>query len=436
MRYDSTNQRNGGLVLTPDYIDRFADTAIRKGLTSSGAVLIRGPKGCGKTYTAEQFAASEIFVDTDPRARGFMDTDPALMLRGAAPRLLDEWQVYPELWNYVRREVDARQEKGQFVLTGSANPADNAKIHSGVGRFSVVTMRPMSRVELGLSNAGVSLAALLNPNGEPDFRGVPERIYSMGEVARQLVTGGWPGLLHSGAEDAAKFAEDYISLTSETDISRVDDTKRDPFKVKRLLQSYARNIATQAAVSSMVKDARGEDSDFTEATAFSYINALERLMIIDNLPAWNTHIRSTVALRTTPKRHFADPSLAVGALKLSWEDLMQDLNFTGYLFESSVIRDLRVYADAISADVSFFRDAKEREVDAIVQRADGAWAGFEIKLGDVRVDDGAEALLKLMGILDFGQMKKPSSLNVVTSSGFPYRRKDGVNVIPASVLTA
>jgi predicted AAA+ superfamily ATPase len=207
-------------------------------------------------------------------------------------------------------------------------------------------------------------------------------------------------------------------------------------KVRKFLRSFARNIATQATVTSMAKDTKGDDASFSDVTAYSYIEALERLMIIENLPAWNTHIRSRIAFRTTPKRHFTDPSLAVGAMKLSADDLLNDLEYTGFLFESSVIRDLRIYADMLGADVSFFRDAKGREVDAIVQRGDGHWAGFEIKLGDVRIDEGAHALLTLENILDHDKTPPASSLNVITSSGFPYRRSDGVNVIPLSALTS
>jgi predicted AAA+ superfamily ATPase len=419
-----------------DYLPRFADQIIKNKLASSGAVLIRGPKGCGKTYTAEQIANSEILIDTDPRVSGYMDVDPSLALRGETPRLLDEWQVYPQLWNHVRREVDRRKKKGQFLLTGSATPEDNAKIHSGVGRFSIYRMRPLSRSELGQSSAQVSLGSLLVPGATPDFNAAEERVYTIDEVIRQIVTGGWPNLLNADLDESIRFARDYIELTSETDIGRVDGIRRAPLKVKRLLRSYARNIATQATITSMVKDTMGDDSSFSDVTANSYIEALERLMIIENLPAWNAHIRSTIALRTTPKRHFADPSLAVGALNLSADDLLNDLKYTGFLFESSVIRDLRIYADMIDADVSFYRDAKEREIDAIVQRADGHWAGFEIKLSDVRIDEGAKALLKLENILDYDKAPAPSSLNVITSSGFPYRRNDGVNVIPISVLTA
>jgi predicted AAA+ superfamily ATPase len=418
-----------------NYKLRLIDKILQERLTSAGAVLLRGAKGCGKTFTAEQVSNSEIFIDTDPQVANIMNVDPSLLLRGATPRLLDEWQIYPEVWNYVRREVDNRQAKGQFILTGSANPAMDSKVHSGVGRFSVLKMRTMSRAELSLSNTQVSLSKLLVPGAEIKFGDVEERLYSIDEVIRQLIFGGWPELLNAGLDEAIRFSRDYVALTSEVDISRADGIKRDPAKVSRLIQSYARNIATQAAITSITKDVKGDDDEFTETTAYSYIEALEKLMFIDNLPAWNTHVRSTAALRTTTKRHFSDPSLAVGALKLSVDDLLKDLNYVGFLFESSVIHDLRVYADTIDAEVSFFRDAKDREVDAIVQKGDGSWAGFEIKLGEGRINEGAEALINLLTILDFDKVPKPSSLNVITSSGFPYKRPDGVNVIPASVLT-
>jgi predicted AAA+ superfamily ATPase len=416
------------------YINRLIDDEIEERLGFSGALLIRGTKGCGKTFTAQQHAKSEVFVDTDSSVAGLMAADPALLLRGATPRLLDEWQIYPELFNYVRREVDFRQSSGQFILTGSANPMLDAKIHSGVGRFSILRMRPMSRFELGFSNGQVSLRDLLNSDFNADFNGVEARIYSIEEVIEQLIFGGWPALLGKNLKSAIQFSRDYVGLTADTDISRVDGVKRDAAKVLRFMRSFARNIATQTPVSTMVEDVKGADGELSENTAFSYIDTLEKLMIIEDLPAWNTHIRSSVALRTTPKRHFVDPSLAIGALELSAGDLLNDLNYTGYLFESSVIRDLRVYAEIIGAKVSFFRDAKEREIDAIVHKADGTWAGFEVKLGDRRIDEGAQSLLKIHTVLDLDKVKKPTSLNVITSSGFPYQRKDGVNVIPISVL--
>jgi predicted AAA+ superfamily ATPase len=415
------------------YKNRLVDKEIEERLGFSGALLIRGAKGCGKTFAAQHHAKSEVFVDTDSNVAGWMAADPTLLLRGETPRLLDEWQIYPELFNYVRREVDRRQGSGQFILTGSANPVLDAKIHSGVGRFSILKMRTMSRFELGFSTGQVSLRDLLNSEGNPDFKGMDERDYSVEEVVEQLIFGGWPGLLGKNLKSAIQFSRDYVGLTADTDISRADGVKRDAAKVLRLMRSFARNISTQTSVATMIEDVKGE-SELSENTALSYIAVLENLMIIEDLPAWNTHIRSSVALRTTPKRNFVDPSLAIGALALSVDDLLHDLNYTGYLFESSVIKDLRVYAEIIGAKVSFFRDAKGREMDAIVHQADGTWAGFEIKLGNRRIDDGAQSLLKIHDILDFDKVKKPSSLNVITSSGFPYRRKDGVNVIPISVL--
>ncbi|MDR0833523.1 MAG: DUF4143 domain-containing protein [Candidatus Symbiothrix sp.] len=416
------------------YRNRLIDEEIEERLGFSGALLIRGAKGCGKTFAAQHHAKSEVFVDTDANVAGWMAADPNLLLRGETPRLLDEWQIYPELFNYVRREVDKRQSSGQFILTGSANPVLDAKIHSGVGRFSILQMRPMSRFELGFSNGQVSLSDLLNSEFNADFTDVEARFYSIEDVIEQLIFGGWPALLGKNLKAAIQFSRDYVGLTADTDISRVDGVERDPAKVLRFMRSFARNIATQTPISTMVEDIKGAEGELSENTALSYIDALEKLMIIEDLPAWNTHIRSTVALRTTPKRHFVDPSLAIGALQLSTDDLLNDLNYIGYLFESSVIRDLRVYAEKIAAKVSFFRDAKGREIDAIVHKPDGTWAGFEIKLGDRRIDEGAQSLLKIHNILDFDKVKTPSSLNVITSSGFPYKRKDGVNVIPVSVL--
>ncbi|GHT06298.1 hypothetical protein AGMMS49525_14460 [Bacteroidia bacterium] len=239
------------------YINRLIDEEIEARLGFSGALLIRGAKSCGKTFAAQQHAKSELLVDIDTRVAGWMVADPALLLRGKTPRLLDEWQIYPELFNYIRREVDHRQHSGQFILTGSANPALNAKIHSGVGRFSVLNMRPMSRFELGLSNGQVSLRDLLNREVEPDLKGVDERRYSIGEVVEQLIFGGWPSLLGKNLKAAIQFSRDYVGLTADTDISRVDGVKRDAAKVLRFMRSFARNISTQTPISTMVEDVNG-----------------------------------------------------------------------------------------------------------------------------------------------------------------------------------
>ena len=415
-----------------NYHKRFTDQTLAERLQSAGAVLIEGTKGCGKTETAKQMAASVVHFDADEQVKIKMQIDPRSVLTGAAPSLLDEWQEYPQIWNYVRREVDERRLKGQFILTGSATPDDKARRHSGAGRFSVIKMRPMSFFEKGWSTGEVGLAALMR--GEAP---VSESVaFELGDFAEKMTLGGWPGMIGENVMDGLRFVSDYIALIAEVDLSRVSEKRRDPYKVKRLLQSLARNISTEATLAALSKDAGGSDWDLDDETTADYLSALERLMVIDNLPAWNTHIRSADMLRKSPKRHFADPSLAVGALGLSADKLTADLNFFGLLFESLVIRDLRIYADASGGSVFHYRDSRGTEVDAIVEYADGTWGAFEIKLGIGAADEAAANLKKFAGKIDTDKVKPPAALTVITGNGFAYRRPDGVNVVPMSALTA
>jgi len=415
-----------------EYRKRFTDNALAERLQSSGAVLIEGAKGCGKTETAKQIAASVVRFDADEQVRIRMEIDPKSVLVGAAPRLLDEWQEYPQIWNYVRREVDERRQKGQFILTGSATPEDTARRHSGAGRFSVIRMRLMSLYEKGWSTGEVSLAALMRgevPASEPVR-------FDIGEIAEKIILGGWPGLIDEDASAGLRFVSDYVSLIAEVDLSRVSDKRRDPYKVRRLLQSLARNISTEVSVTALAKDTGGSDYDLDDETVSEYLSALERLMTVENLPAWNTPIRSADMLRKSPKRHFTDPSLAVGALGLSVDKLLADLNYFELLFESLAIRDLRIYADASGGKVFHYRDSRGLEVDSIIEYADGTWGAFEIKLGIGAVDVAAETLLKFAAKIDTGKTKAPVALTIVTGNGFAHRRQDGVNVVPLSALTA
>ncbi|MDR1292706.1 MAG: DUF4143 domain-containing protein [Clostridiales Family XIII bacterium] len=414
------------------YKKRFADIALAERLKSSGAILIEGAKGCGKTETAKQISADVVRFDVDEETRIKMEINPKSVLSGAAPLLLDEWQEYPRIWNYVRREVDESEQKGRFILTGSATPDDKVRRHSGAGRFSVIKMRPMSLFEKGWSTGEVSLSALMNGKA-PESETVK---FDIGELAEKITIGGWPGLIGKSAADGLLFANDYVSMIAEVDLSRVSDRRRDPYKVARLIQSLARNISTEASISALSKDAGGNNKDMSDETVSEYLYALERLMATDNLPAWNTHIRSSDMLRKAPKRHLADPSLAVGALRLSVDKLTADLNYFGLLFESLVIRDLKIYADAGGGKVFHYRDSRGVEMDAIVEYADGAWGAFEIKLGIGAADDAARNLLKFAAKIDTKKTKAPSALTVVTGNGFAHRRTDGVNVVPIATLTA
>ncbi|MDR0499968.1 MAG: DUF4143 domain-containing protein [Coriobacteriales bacterium] len=415
-----------------NYIKRFADQALAERLQSSGAVLIEGSKGCGKTETARQIASSAVHFDADEQVRIKMQVDPSSVLRGTTPLLLDEWQEYPQIWNYVRKEVDVRKTKGQFILTGSAAPNDNVRRHSGAGRFSVIRMRPMSFFEKGWSTGEVSLASLLS--GETPLS---ENVdLELCELAQKITLGGWPGLIGANAAEGLRFASDYVSLISEVDLSKVSEKRRDPYKVMRLLQSIARNISTEVTLNALSKDTGGSDGKLDDETIADYLSALERLMTVENLPAWNTHIRSADMLRKSPKRHFADPSLAVGALGLSVDKLTADLNYFGLLFESLVIRDLKIYAAVSGGKVYHYRDSRGVEIDAIVEYADGTWGAFEIKLGIGAADAAADNLLKFASKIDTQKVKAPATLSVITGNGFAHCRPDGVNVIPFSVLTA
>ena len=414
------------------YLNRFADISLQNRLRNAGAVLIQGAKGCGKTETAVRMAKSTARLDVDHDMRIRMEVDPKSVLSGAVPRLIDEWQEYPEIWNHVRREVDDRKKKGQFILTGSANPEERARLHSGAGRFSVIKMRPMSLYERGWSSGEVSLSGLINgktPKSE-------QVNFSLEALAEKLTLGGWPGLLGAEGPEALQFMRDYILLLAEIDISRVSDKKRDPQKVMRLLQSIARNISTEASVTSLAKDTGGTQGKITDETIAGYLEALERLMALEPLPAWNPHIRSADTLRKAPKRHFVDPSLAIGALGLSVKKLLSDLNYFGFLFESLVIRDLRIYAEVHDGRIFHYRDSRNMETDAIIEYPDNTWAAFEVKMGFSAQDEAAAGLLRFAEKIDQDRMGAPASLNIITANGFAHQRKDGINVVPLPVLTA
>jgi len=413
------------------YKERFADAVIKERLHAAGAILIEGPKACGKTEMASQIAKSIIHMDSDPNIKTRMEVDPFLILGGENPRLIDEWQLFPEIWNYVRREVDNRKQMGQFILTGSSTPEDDYRRHSGVGRFSIIQLSTMSLYEKDWSSGEVSL--LDTVSGQPPTSSdVP---FSLGDYAEMMTLGGWPGLINKSATQGRRFAIDYVNLVSDVDISRVSDKKRDPVKIKKLIQSLARNVSTEVSIAALSKDTNGSDGMLDANTISDYLTALDRLMVSDNLPAWNVHIRSSDKLRKSPKRHFVDPSICIGALELSIDKILSDLSYFGLLFESLVIRDLKIYADAIGGKVYHYRDSRDLEVDAIVEFADGSWSAFEIKLGMGSADDAAKSLLTLSNKIDKSKASEPSSLNVITANGFAHRRKDGINVIPIGTLT-
>ena len=414
------------------YTPRLVDDELRRRLDAAGAVVIEGPKACGKTETAKRQARSVVLLDIDPQALAAARVDPTLVLDGAVPRLLDEWQTEPAIWNHVRRAVDERQVPGQFILTGSSVPSDDVDRHTGAGRFSFLRMRPMSLAESGHSNGLVSFAGF--------FDGVPPRADDPGltvaRLAELIAAGGWPAQQGAPIKAAAQAAIDYLHQICTVDVGRVAGPRRDPSKVEALVRSLARNVATEVTITTLAADAGGADGDLSRITVAEYLGALERLMVIEDQPAWAPHLRSTRQLRSSPKRHFVDPSLAVAALRVGPERLLQDLNFFGFLFESLVIRDLRVLSQPLDGTVLHYRDNKGLEVDAIVELADGRWAAFEIKLGPAAIDQGAQSLLKFRDIVDVDRRGEPAVLGVITATGFGYVRGDGVAVIPIGTLTA
>lgn len=415
----------------PAYRPRVVDAVLADRLASAGAVLIEGPKACGKTFTAEQQAASRVYLDTDDQARGALSIDPSLVLSGDPPQLIDEWQLgATKVWNHVRAEVDRRQASGLYILTGSATPPDDARRHSGAGRFSRLTMRPMSLFESGDSTGEMSLAALLDghrPTAAPTEVTVPR-------YAELVVRGGWPLNLTRTIAAAARANIDYVTTIAEVDLPTIDPARRHPRLALRILQALARHLGMDYVVTRIAAEASTDDSDIARTTVYDYLAPLERLMLLDPLEAWSSHLRSRARLRTSPRVQFCDPSLAVAALRAQPEQLLADLNYFGYLFEALVVRDLRVFADAVDGTVQHYRDSDDLEIDAVVTAGDGRWAAFEMKLGQDHIDTAAANLLAFADKVDTTRVGEPATLAVITATGYGYTRPDGVVVLPAAAL--
>ena len=421
------------------YRPRVADTTLSNKLKGMGAVLIEGPKWCGKTTTAEQHSRSVIYMD-DPRLRDSnieaVSIDPALILDGATPRLIDEWQIAPKLWDAVRYTVDHRGEDGQFILTGSAVPLvdkeELMRTHTGTGRISRIKMRTMSLWESGDSTGKVSLESL--------FAG--EKISTacttaLEDIAYLSCRGGWPRTIQQTQDIALERAFDYLDAVIHSDINRVDGSLKNPERVSRLLRSYARLIGTQAPLSAISADLAGnENSSFDVRTVHTYINALKLIFVIEDMPAWNPNLRSKAAIRTSDTRYFVDPSIAVAALGIGPKDLMSDLNTFGFVFENLCVRDLRVYAEAMNGKVYHYRDSLGLECDTVIHLRNGQYGLVEIKLGgDKLIEEGAVNLLKLRDRIDTDKMSSPSFMMILTAVGnFAYQRKDGVYVVPVTCL--
>lgn len=419
------------------YKPRIADKLLRQELEGMGAVLIKGPKWCGKTTTAEQLARSVIYIDEPENAELNIRTseiNPSQLLEGDTPRLIDEWQIAPKLWDAVRFTVDRRKLDGQFILTGSAVPSDPAKEkHSGTGRIAQITMRPMSLWESGDSNGNVSLRELFA--GNPDISGINNS--NIDDIAYYICRGGWPRATLQRRDISLRRAIDYYDAIVNVDIHRVDNVERSTERTKLLLRSYARIQGAQVPLTTIRDDMKENDSpNLDERTVYSYIEALKKLFVIEDMPAWNPNLRSKTAIRTSDTRYFVDPSIAAAALGIGPEALIRDLNTMGLMFESMCVRDLRVYADSLDGAVSHYRDKSGLECDAVIHLRDGLYGLVEVKLGgESLVNEGVRNLQTLASRIDTDKMKKPSFLMVLTGTGrYAIRRDDGVLEVPICCL--
>ncbi|OQA03903.1 MAG: hypothetical protein BWY69_00186 [Planctomycetes bacterium ADurb.Bin401] len=418
------------------YLPRIADKLLQDRLEAKGAVLIEGPKWCGKTTTAKNVAKSVLAMDEPDLTKEYQsiaELSPSLLLKGDVPRLIDEWQISPNLWNAVRYEVDKRDEFGQFILTGSAVPAEmDESMHTGTGRISRLYMRPMSLYESGDSSGEVSLESMFK--GE-EIKAICNT--SLEKIAFLICRGGWPKAVGLKEKPALFQAIDYFEALVSIDISRVDSVKRDKEKAKRLLRSYARNIATQAPLETIRQDMLANHSDtFDSGTLYSYIDALKKIFVIEDCPAWNPNLRSKTSIRTTDTRYFADPSIATAALGIAPQDFMYDLNTMGLIFENLCVRDLRIYADYLDGSIYHFRDKSGLECDAVLHRRNGSYGLIEIKLGgDSAIEEGVKNLQSLALKIDTDNMSEPSFMLVLCAKlPYAYRRKDGIYVAPITCL--
>lgn len=420
-----------------EYNYRIVDSLLQDKLEAKGAVLIEGPKWCGKTTTATQKAASILHMD-NPTEKDqnltLAKLNPLRLLKGAAPRLIDEWQIAPTLWDSIRYEVDQREEMGQFILTGSAVPADTKEInHSGTGRFSWLMMRPMSLYESKESTGEISLKELFDENTNIDG----ENPNDIEKLAFLICRGGWPGAIDLKEKPALQQAFDYLDGVVKSDINRADGIEKNEERVRRIMRSLARNQGSQTPTTVIANDILANDSSsVNEDTVQTYIKALKKIFVIEDMPAWNPNLRSKSAIRTSDTRYYVDPSIASASLGLGPDDLLNDLNTFGLLFETLCVRDLRIFAESLNGSVYHYRDNTGLECDAVIHLRNGKYGLIEIKLGgDDLIEEGAKTLKKLKDCIDTTKMNKPSFLMVLTGIGkYTYKREDGVLVIPIGVL--
>lgn len=416
------------------YFKRLFDEELAFALSYSGAVLIEGPKWCGKTSTALNAAESVLYLQDPNRATSYQqiaDTKPSILLQGKNPRLLDEWQMAPVLWDAVRFDVDKRQALGLYILTGSAVPNKQQTAHTGTGRIARLKMRPMSLFESNESNGSISLGALFEGSAQHDMA---ISSLSIEQIAYCICRGGWPSSITAKEKAALQMAFSYVEAVIHHDISEVDGIEKSPARVRSLLRSLARNIATTANYTTIKEDIEATDSLISEKTISTYMTALKRIFVIEDLSAWQPSLRSKTAIRTSDKRHFVDPSIATAVLRLTPESLLQDFPTFGFLFEALCTRDIRIYAQANNGDVFHYRDKSGLEADLIIRLKDGRWAAIEVKLGQKEIEKAAQNLLHIQDKIDQKKMGAPTFLMVLTGGEFGYQRNDGVWVVPIGCL--
>jgi len=426
-----------------EYYKRIIDRELKDHLDAMGAVLIVGPKWCGKTTTAMQEAKSVLRMQDPDKTEAYLATartKPSLLLIGDTPRLIDEWQIAPVLWDAVRTAVDDRSSDGQFILTGSTTIDETQIMHSGAGRISRLMMRPMSLYESRESNGKISIKDLFD-NKNLNIDGVRSEL-SIERLIFSACRGGWPSSLGKKTEKASLFvAQSYLDTICETDVSAVDGMKKDPSRVRALLQSYARNISTLATNKTIMKDINANSAEMVESTFYLYINALNRIFVIDDIPAWNPAIRSATSIRSSNKKGVIDPSIVVAALRLTPEMLMQDLHTFGFIFESLCNRDLKVYSQALGSELSYYHDRYGLEADGVLRLRDGRYALIEYKLGNKEIEDAAKHLLKIDSLIKKINLEEsskiitePDFLMVITGGELAYTRHDGVKIVPVGCL--
>lgn len=427
-----------------EYLPRIADKELSNRLSYMGAVLIEGPKWCGKTTTAKQQAASILMLQNPDMREAYLATakvKPTNLLQGETPRLIDEWQDAPQIWDAVRSVVDDRGgEPGQFILTGSNSVDYKQILHSGTGRISRMAMLPMSLYESRESNGKISLKELFD-NPESDIDGVTSSM-GVNDLIRAACRGGWPAALRlEGLPAALNIAKEYLIGVIESDVSQVDGIKRDPALAKAIIKSYARNLSTLAKRSNLIKDVIAQSEDCSDRTFDNYVKALTRLFVIQDIPAWSPAVRSATVIRRSPKRGLVDPSIAVAAMGLSPQSLEIDLKTFGFIFECMAIRDLKVYSQALHGEISYYHDRYDLEADAVLHLDDGRFALIEFKLGSAEIEEGASHLLEISNLIKEYNKKEsqikvrnPDLLIVVTGGPIAYNRADGVKVIPLACL--